>query len=728
MPPEVAELIALFQRGAYDQVIARAALLETSFPREALISVVAGAAHAARGDLPAAVASHRRALAIDPQNIDAHYNLALALQQHGDAASAEASYRAVVTRAPGHAQAQNNLGVVLKQQGRYAEARTAFGAALAAAPDLLDAAVNLATVLDHLGETAPAEAQFRAVLQAAPGLADAWYNYGLLLVGQRRLPEAIEAFAEAAQLRPEHADTHTNLGTALLAMGRREEAVTVYCSALAHHPEAAATWADLGFALAEIGDDEGAIAAWEAALARDPASHRALGFLLHKQACLADWSQRSAASSTDPAGAAQSSPASPFTFLTLDDDPSCQRKRAEAFCRQQFGSIPAAALAAPAPAADGRLRIGYFSADFHDHATLYLMAGVLRCHDRARFEIHAFSFGADRTGMARRAVEQDIEHFHDVADLGDAAVVALARSFGLDVAVDLKGYTRDARTALFARRLAPVQINYLGYPGTMGAPFIDYIMADARVIRPEQRAHYSEAVIYLPGCYQPNDDHRAIAEAAGTRRDHGLPEHGFVFASFNSTYKIGPAEFDVWCRLLAVMPHSVLWLLRGNGRASANLKREAAARGIDPARLVFAEELPQAAHLARLRHADLFLDSFACNAHTTASDALWAGLPVLTLAGRGFAARVAASLITAAGLPELVTVSLAEYEALALALARDPKRLDALRARLAMVRETCALFDTARTTRNLETAYIMVSARQVGGLPPVDLFVPDCNA
>ncbi len=371
----------------------------------------------------------------------------------------------------------------------------------------------------------------------------------------------------------------------------------------------------------------------------------------------------------------------------------------------------------------GRIRVGYFSADFHDHATLYLMSGLARCHDRARFEISAYSYGATRSGEMRERLAADVDRFVDVREMPDRKVAALAREHGLDIAIDLKGYTQHARSGMFALRPAPVQINYLGYPGTMGADFMDYILADPVVIPAAERPFYSEKVIYLPHSYQPNDDARRIAETRTTRADFGLPERGFVFCCFNNNYKIRRREFDIWMRLLARVEGSVLWLLRSNEWAERNLRREAEARGIAGDRLVFAAPLPHDEHLARQRHADLFVDTFHYNAHTTASDALWGGLPVVTLAGRQFAARVAASLLTAVGLPELIAGTEDAYEALILDLATDAGRLAALREKLARNRLEQPLFDTERYTRDFEKALEIAWERYRAGLDPDDIRV-----
>jgi predicted O-linked N-acetylglucosamine transferase (SPINDLY family) len=352
------------------------------------------------------------------------------------------------------------------------------------------------------------------------------------------------------------------------------------------------------------------------------------------------------------------------------------------------------------------------------------MAGLFEMHDKSRFETTAVSFGPDDCSDLRRRVKNSFEHFLDVRADSDQAVAELVRQREIDIAVDLKGFSQNARPGIFARRAAPVQVNYLGYPGTMGADYFDYIIADETIIPDNQRQFYSEQVVWLPDSYQANDSQRQIAAATPTREQCGLPGTGFVFCCFNNTIKIMPEMFDIWMRLLTAVDGSVLWLIDGNATASANLRREAERRGVSAARLIFAPRVALAEHLARHRNADLFLDIVPCNAHTTASDALWAGVPVLTCLGGTFAGRVAASLLKAAGLPELVATSLEQYEAMALALARDPGRLASIKEKLARNRGTCPLFNTRRFTRHIEAAYVMMWEQSQRGQRPSGFAVP----
>ncbi|MDE2138231.1 MAG: hypothetical protein KGJ68_12435, partial [Gammaproteobacteria bacterium] len=380
----------------------------------------------------------------------------------------------------------------------------------------------------------------------------------------------------------------------------------------------------------------------------------------------------------------------------------------------------------PLPRLAGRPRtelihIGYYSADFSSHATTQLMAGLIDRHDRARFRVSAFAFGRHAPDEVTGRLERAFDRFVAVHTRSDREVAQISRELEVDIAIDLKGFTRDSRPGIFARRAAPLQVSYLGYPGTMGARYIDYLIADATVIPAAARQEYAEKVIYLPHSYQINDGERPEVPARFSRAELALPPAAFVFCCLNSCYKINPAAFSGWMRILEAVPGSVLWLLTDSGVVAGNLRREAERRGISGQRLVFAPHRPPAEHLARYRMADLFLDTFPCGAHTTASDALWCGLPVVTRLGDSFASRVAASLLQALGLPELVADSQEAYEALAILLARDAPRLDEIKGRLEHNRHTAPLFATALTTQHLEAAYREIYDRHHAGLPPQDL-------
>jgi predicted O-linked N-acetylglucosamine transferase (SPINDLY family) len=396
--------------------------------------------------------------------------------------------------------------------------------------------------------------------------------------------------------------------------------------------------------------------------------------------------------------------ARPFHVLAWSDDPDLQLRTAQTYCKSlypasdELGSIRS-------DYGHAKLKIGYYSADFHNHATAVLMAELFESHDGTKFEIYGFSFGPNVDDDMRKRVAGAFTQFIDVSRLSDAEVAQLSRELEIDIAIDLKGYTHDCRTGIFSYRCAPIQVNYLGYPGTMGAPYMDYILADHTLIPPALERHYSEKVIRLPHSYQVNDSKRSISDRVFNKQELGLPEEGFVFCCFNNNYKILPGTFDCWMRLLNAVDGSVLWLLADNPTVVQNLQEEARRRGVEPSRIVFAPRMPLDEHLARHRLADLFIDTFPCNAHTTASDALWAGLPVLTLMGQSFASRVAASLLNALNLPELIVQSPQDYEKTALELALHPEYLAQIKVKLQRARNESPLFKGASFAKQLESAF-----------------------
>ena len=408
----------------------------------------------------------------------------------------------------------------------------------------------------------------------------------------------------------------------------------------------------------------------------------------------------------------------PLVVMSLLDSPSLQRRAAQASVAANRYE-PEAPARIEVPPAAARIRVGYFSADFHGHPVAVLSARMFELHDRDHFEVFAFSFGPDIDDPMRRRLRSAFEHFVDVRRNTEEEIARLARGAGLDIAVDLLGFTARQRPGIFGRRAAPVQVSYLGYAGSLGANFMDYLVADRIVIPECSRGEYAEKIVHLPHCFQVNDDTRAIAERPFARGELGLPDDAFVFCCFNNIYKIQPAIFGSWMRILRRVPGSVLWLAQSNERAEANLRGEAVRQGIDAARLIFAPRMPRMEeHLARHRAADLFLDTLPFNAHTTASDALWAGLPLLTMAGHSYAGRVAASLLHTLGLEELITRSPEDYEKVAVSLAGDRPRLEDIRARLERARLTAPLFDTEGFTRAMESAYRTMVERCRAGLAP----------
>ncbi|ADU98291.1 tetratricopeptide repeat protein [Alicycliphilus denitrificans] len=665
-----------------------------------------------------AIKAYDRAIALQADYLDPHFNRGNALLRLGRKAEALTAFERAIALAPGLALAHYNRATVLEGMGREQESMDSYRQVLCIEPGHVQAQFNLGCL--HLRRKAYGEAVacMDRVLALEPRLAQAHNNRGNALLKSRHLLEAVASFDQALALQPQYADALVNRGNARLQRKEHAQAFADLDRAIRLNPDQAQSRQLMGTLLRDSKRHEEALQEFQRAWRCNPGQPGLLTDILGAKTAVCDWHNIGAGIDRLGQAVAQRQPGvSPFSVAVLCDDPALQLQAARNFVAADYPENPL--LGPVAPRADGgRIRVGYYSADFHHHATAILMAELFELHDRERFEWFAFSFGPDSQDAMHARVRQAFDHFLDVRDRSDEAVARLSRELGIDIAVDLKGFTQDTRFGIFSYRCAPVQVSYLGYPGTTGADYIDYAIADKVVLPPQARCHFSEKVVYLPHSYQVNDSKRRIADRAFTREALGLPATGFVFCCFNNNYKILPQMLDGWGRILHAVEDSVLWLLEDNPAVSRNLLREAQARGIAPQRLVFAQRMPLDEHLARHRLADLFLDTLPCNAHTTASDALWAGLPVLTCAGQSFASRVAASLLHAVGLPELVTETQGAYEARAIALARDAGQLDALRSRLHAQAPASPLFDARRFARDLEAAYVVMHARAVQGLPP----------
>ena len=567
-----------------------------------------------------------------------------------------------------------------------------------------------------------AEKLYRSVLDAAPEHPMALHLLGVLLGKTARAAEGAVCLRKSIQLNPHDPQAHNNLANVLLDLGHHEAAFHATEQALALNPTYVKAWRARSNALHGLKRYGDAARVLQHLWTLDSSDPYVLGELMYMRLHACDWAQRQTlVNFLDAQLQSGHWAAPPFTTVMYSGDPAVQLAAARVHIETTAAARPHLAL--PPRVAAEKLRIAYLSADLHTHATAYLVAELFELHDRSQFEVWAVSFGPHDNGPMRQRLQQGVDHFVAAQDWSDQQIAELLAQAHVDIVIDLKGLTQHARPGIFQYRPAPVIVNYLGYPGTMGAACFDYIVGDPVVTPFAHAAFYSEKIVQLPHSYQVNDRQREIAPGTPTRQQQGLPAEGFVFACFNNNYKITPEVFDVWMRLLARVEGSVLWLLADNNTAVANLQREAAARGVASERLVFAPRAPLPEHLARHRLADLFLDTLPCNAHTTASDALWAGLPVLTCLGTTFAGRVAASLLTAIGLPELITDSLEAYEVLALRLATQPAQLQDSRRKLNTQRDTSALFDTPQFTAHLEKAYLQMHERHQQGLPPAAMAI-----
>ncbi len=683
-----------------------------------------GVLHAQRGELGEAVRLIQMAVDGNPGLAEARNDLGVALAELGRTGEAVAQYEAALARRPRYAAAHANLGAALERLGRHQEAVAHYEQAIAIDPADATTPYNLANALQSLDRPAEAVERYRQALALNPDYAEAQNNLGVVLRSLNRVEEAVGHLQRAVALNPRNAQAHDNLGRALQQLGKQEAAVESYRRAMALKPDLADACNSLGTALEKLERFEEAIAAYRRAHELDPrlGIARSNYVMLRQRIC--DWTT----AAEDVAGlvAALESDErdiSPFVLVTRVDDPAIQLKSARNHVRD-LGCEGLPKLWRDASYKHEKIRVAYLSSEFRHHATSFLMAELMERHDRNRFEITAISWGPDDGTPMRRRMERAFDRFVEIGGISDREAAQRIRDLEIDVAVYLNGFMQGSRPKIMAYRPAPIQVSFVGYPATMGADFIDYLLVDRFVAPADQQDFFAEKLVHLPDCYQPNDRQRAIADQPASRSEAGLPERGFVFACFNNTYKITPAVFDLWMRLLTAVPDSVLWLLAEHPAVVANLRNAAAARGVARDRIVFAPSRPLAEHLARHRLADLFLDAFPYTAHTTASDALWAGVPLLTCTGRSFTTRVAGSLLHTVGLPELAVAGFAEYEAMALRLARTPELLSGFRRRLAEVNSTTPLFDTDRFRRHLEDAYErMLEILRRGG-PPRPFMVP----
>jgi predicted O-linked N-acetylglucosamine transferase (SPINDLY family) len=676
-----------------------------------------------RADRPEkAVPLYRRLLAEFPGNARLLFLLGSAETQRGNPAAGVRLLEEVLAAQPFNVDALNNLGLALQRLARVDEALQAFDRAIALQASQPGLHINKGLALRDLGRYHDALASFDRALEIDPGNAEQHNNRGNVLLDLGRGQEALASFDRSIAIAPAYAEAHVNRGTALQQLGHMTAALESVDRGIGLNAELAEAHNLRGDLLLFMRREAEARASFQKAHSLAPQLEFVVPRLLFSRLRTCDWTGiASELAKLATAIGRGEQRCVPFDGLALTGSPGLQRTIAEAYTARKFASHSSLGPI-PARPAGARIRLGYYSSEFRDHATMQLMAELFELHDRSRFEVLAFDFGPAADDPMQRRVAGAVDRVVDVRAMSDRDIAGLSRELEIDIAVDLKGYTEHARPGIFAERAAPIQVSYLGYPGTMGAGFIDYLIADAVLVPASSRKHYTERIATLPDSYQVNDRRRVIAQTAMRREELGLPPDAFVFCCFNNNYKITPPVFDTWMRVLTRVKDSVLWLIEDNAAAAANLRKEASKRGVQAERLCFARRIPLPEHLARHRAADLFLDTLPYNAHTTASDALWAGLPVLTCAGEAFASRVAASLLNAVGLPELVTTSPAQYEALAVELASDSRPLSLLRQRLA-ARASMPLFDTPRFARHLEVAYVAMHDRHHAGLAPDDIAV-----
>ncbi len=648
------------------------------------------------------------ALKINPLIPNAHNNLGSALRSLKKFDEALVSYDKAISIAPDYAEAHNNRGNALLELKKFDEALVSYDKAISIAPDYAEAFLQRGALKVELKIIEEGLLDLEIAAKLNPNDAEIYNHIGNGLLELRQFEIAIAMYSKATELDQSNPKYHCNLGALYERVNQLEAALISFENATSISQEFALAYYNAGLVQFKLRRFDDSICNLEKAYELNSAMPYLQGALLHAKMYICNWTNLEQRSQEILEGLNSGKKTSaPFPIIPFTDSAEIQYT-----CAQIWANTYCAINNTLGPpgncGSNPKIRIGYFSADFHNHATTYLISELFELHDKDKFEIYGFSFGPIVQDEMRQRVKSSFAQFFEVGNLTDSEIAKLSREMKLDIAIDLKGYTQDNRSGIFSYRAAPIQINYLGYPGTMGSSVFDYIVADYTVIPQDSQKYYSEKIIYLPNSYQINDRKRPISEAPVSRMRNNLPENAFVYCSFNNNYKITPEIFKCWMTILSAVPDSVLWLLGDNLLSQENLKNHAKELDVDPSRLIFAERLPLDEHLARHRLANLFLDTTPCNAHTTASDALWAGLPVLTVAMESFASRVAASLLGAMGLSSLVHTSIDSYMAAAIEFGKHPHSLDELVNRLNGARELTPLFNSTKYTKYLESAFIKI--------------------
>jgi len=666
------------------------------------------------GDLAGAARAYEVVLAREPDNADALHLLGLVAYRNGRLEEARAMIGRALARQPRNPVFHANLGNVAKDAGDIDAAAASYRQALEADPRMTAPRNNLGTLLLAQGRLADAIACFRAVIAQAPAHARAWFNLGSALARSGSLADAATAHGRALELEPRNADAWGELGLVLIAQGRAQEAVAAFRRRIDCGAANASAHADLALALHRSGELAAAREQYERALdlAPDALEIRCNYCALLQKTC--DWTRLDHAWPLVAAAVAQGQSGVPHGLLIAQPgvtaDMQLRAAKANAVLWSSVPTVRAPSSGAAARTTRTRVRVGYLSADFRAHATGYLTAELFECHDRSRFEVVLLSYGPADGSAMRARLEAAADDFIDLEHADDDAAAARIAACDLDVLVDLNGNTDNGRMAIAARRPAPLQVNWLGFPGTLGVAFYDYLIADRTVIPAGEEAAYAEKIVRLPQVYQSNDRRRPRPRVAPPRAALGLPADAVVLVSFNQAFKLNRPTVELWLDVLAAWPDTVLWLLEDNPVATAALRSALAGRGLAPDRLVMAPRLPLDAHLARYLAADLAIDTFPCSSHTTASDSLWVGCPLATLAGQTFASRVAASLVRAAGMPDFVAENMEDYRVLLMRLAGDRSAREGARERAGKAWES-PVFDTPRFARSFERALSTLVAR-----------------
>jgi protein O-GlcNAc transferase len=757
---KIDSIVSLYSQGLVNDALELAQKLIKKYPDKAILFNICGVCYRSLNKLNLALECFNKAIELKPDYIEVNFNLGVTLQEQGNLNTAIKSYKNALLFNPKYVEAFNNMGICFKDLGQteeaiscfdnalsinseYVEARNNLGNAFAddgdlqsaiacfkkillTEPNFYDAYFNLGNALKQIGQFDAAIECFEKVLVIEPNYVSAYNNIGVILLDLGQVNKALDNFEKAIHIDSNYAEALNNLGIAYYKIDQLNQAIKFYEKALIINPDYAEAYANIGDALKDLNQLDESAKHYEKAYAINPDLEFIFGNLLHAKMRLCDWTSNSQnIQKLKNEIKHLYKVIYPFPLSALIDDPHLQNQAAQIFSNQQYSKINSFPKL-EAYSSHKKIRLGYFSADFRDHPVAYLTAELYEIHDRSKFEIFAFSYGPDTNDKMNLHIKKSVDHYYDVRLMSFQEVALLCRNLEIDIAIDLGGYTSNSRTEIFEMIVAPIQISYIGFLGTMGADYYDYLLADEIIIPHENQQFFTEKIAYVP-CYQMNDSKFEAPSKLFTRKDLNLPESSFIFCCFNNTFKITPATFDSWARILKKVDGSALLIFAENNLARINLKKEISKRGIKKNRLFFADHLSKQDYLARYRVVDLFLDTFPYNAGTTASDALRMGLPIITFTGKSFASRLAASILSAVNLPELIASDQDGYESLAVRLGNDSSELIAIKEKLLKNLPSSPLYDTKSQVKSLELVYTKMQQNLIEKSEKTHIYISKLN-
>ena len=714
------KLINLYNSGNHKELEERLIFLIKTNPKSYSLFNLLGAVKKSLKDYVGSQIAFKKAININPRNSDAHNNLGLLYLDMKKFDQASLMFLKAIEINPNNSFFHNNLGISNLEKNLIEVAKENFQKALQINPNFIQSINNLAITLAKLKLFDEAILNFKKIINLNPKFAEAYLNLADIYSELGDISAGIKYCKLCLDLNLNLPRAHYTYGNLLKSINRDKEAIQAYKSSLALEPNNFATYNNLANTLIRLNSIDEAIVFYKKAYELNNKCTSALVSYIFYKMSIFEWSVNNDFEENKDEIGIEGEAISPFFTLCLEDNPKNQLKRSINWSKKQF-ELTSVKFENFNISNNKKIKIGYFSSDFYNHATIYLISGLLNTHDKNLFEIYLFSYGNPPKSDLVDNIKNNVKSFIDISSMKDFEAVNLSRKTGIDIAIDLKGHTFGSRSKLFSYKLAPIQINFLGYPGTMGSSFIDYIIADKVIIDEKTRKNYTEKILYMPNSYQPNDNLRKINKSHKSKKDFDLPENSIVLCCFNSSYKITSTEFEIWLEILNKIENSVLWLLEVDETAKSNLYKFLEKFKIKSNRIIFAKKMNHYDHLERLSHADLFIDTFNYNAHTTCSDALWSGVPVVTKKGNQFSSRVAASLLTSLGLEELITNTKNDYKDLILHLCMNLDKLLNIKKKLTKNILTFPLFNTKKYTEDFETGLKQIYENRRNNLEDKDI-------